>query len=263
MRRRLALASIQDSICNVVPTRAFAEDIRASLPEIPEERFFVVPHGFERASFMRSGPEFSSRLASILAPKPAGKRILMVSHYNYFRNFDTVLKAVSILKAANRFPFELVLTTKLGPGIKESRYDTSATASLIDREGIGHLVKMIGTVPHQEIYPLYRSADVVLCPAYAESFGHPMVEAMTVGKPIVASDRAVQREMCGDAAIYFDTFNPASLASCIERVFSEPGLASRLQEAGPARAAQFTWERHFRELQGVIDVGLGRKKLAA
>jgi glycosyltransferase involved in cell wall biosynthesis len=263
MRRRLALASIQDSVANVVPTRSFALDIQAALPEIPQERFFVVPHGFERSAFMRPGTQFPERLQQLLAPKPLGKRLLMVSHYNYFRNFETVLKAMPLLKRELQGPFELVLTTKLGKGIKESRYDTSLAASIIEREGIGDQVVLLGNVPHQEIFPLYCSADVVLCPAYAESFGHPMVEAMTAGKPIVASDRPVQREMCGDAAVYFDTFDPQSLARQIAAVLNDPQLAHRLSLAGPPRAAQFTWERHFRELLEVIDIGLGRQKAAA
>jgi alpha-1,3-rhamnosyl/mannosyltransferase len=69
--------------------------------------------------------------------------------------------------------------------------------------------------------------------------------------------------MCGDAAIYFDTFDPQSLADACRRVLTDADLAARLAANGPPRAARFSWERHFRELLGVIDVGLARKRAAA
>jgi glycosyltransferase involved in cell wall biosynthesis len=254
MRRRLALASIGDSICNVVPTNAFAADIRESLPNVPAERFFVVPHGFEHASFK----------PDVAAKKPADvKRILMVSHYNYFRNFETVLKGVAAYRQRHGDNVELVLTTKLGAGVKDHRYDTTQAAALIDSLGIADCVTMLGTVPHNELAPLYQSADVVVCPSYAESFGHPMVEAMAMGRPIVASDRRLQREMCGDAALYFSTFDHEDLAAKLWDVFSKPMLAQSLSTAGPPRAGQFSWERHFRELMAVLDVAVGVRRAAA
>jgi hypothetical protein len=49
-------------------------------------------------------------------------------------------------------------------------------------------------------------------PAYAESFAHPLIESMSSGLPVVASDLPVHREICGDAAIYFPRFSPDALA---------------------------------------------------
>jgi glycosyltransferase involved in cell wall biosynthesis len=256
MRRRLALASIADSVCNVVPTHAFASDIRDSLSNIPEDRFYVVPHGFDHAAFR-------GRSASAEKPAAGVKRILMVSHYNYFRNFETLIRAVAELRRTSPTPVELVLTTKLGKGVKDHRYDTSEAGALVDTLGLGDCVRMLGTVPHSELEALYRSADVAVCPSYAESFGHPMVEAMAMGVPLVASDRKLQREICGEAAVYFSTFDPSDLAKRLQDVLFNAELSSKLSAAGPPKAAVYSWERHFRELLNVLDAALGRRRAAA
>lgn len=255
MRRRLALASIADSVCNVVPTHAFADDIRESLPNVPDDRFYVIPHGFDHAAFR--GPAASPK------KRTGVKRILMVSHYNYFRNFETLIRGVAVLRKTSPTPIELVLTTKLGKGLKDHRYDTTGAAELVESLGLTDCTTLLGTVPHHELEELYRSADVAVCPSYAESFGHPMVEAMAMGVPVVASDRKLQREICGDAAVYFSTFDPGELATRLQDVLFDADLAEKLSAAGPPRAAAFSWERHFRELLGVLDSALGVRRAAA
>jgi len=256
MRRRLALASIADSVCNVVPTHAFAGDIKASLPQVPDDRFFVVPHGFDHGAFRRETADAASSAGT-------AKRILMVSHYNYFRNFETLIRAMAELRRASPMSLELVLTTKLGRGVKDHRYDTSEAAELVESLGLASCTTMLGTVAHNQLQELYSSADVVVCPSYAESFGHPMVEAMAMGRPIVASDRPLQREICGDAAVYFSTFDPQDLATRLQDVLTDHALASRLAAAGPQRAAAYSWERHFHELLGVLDHALVARRAAA
>ena len=95
-----------------------------------------------------------------------------------------------------------------------------------------------------------------MCPSYAESFGHPMVEAMASGRPIVAADRPTHREMCGPAAVYFDTFDPVALAGQLYRTLTDSALAERLARQGEDRAQQFSWERHFSELLTVLEHAL-------
>lgn len=256
LRRRMALASIASSRVNVVPTAAFGRDIREYLPRISHRRFQVVPHGFDHDRFRHASQTLDAALFERLSREPGVRRILLVSHYNYFRNFETLLRAAAILKDRSSRPIELVLTTRIGRGVKDHRYDTTAAARLIEKLGIERLVTMLGTVPHSQLPALYRAADVVVCPSYAESFGHPMVEAMASGRPIVASNRPTHREICGDAAIYFDVFDPAGLADALERVLSEDALAAALGQRGVRRARQFCWRLHFETILETVETVL-------
>lgn len=247
--RRLALASMASSREWIVPTAAFAAQIRRYLPAGSSDRFRVIHHGYE------PGPVTPcSRAAALPGPeeRSAPRRLLLVSHYNYSRNFETLLRALALLVRRAAEPIELVLTTRLAEGLKEHRYDTSPAARLVEELGLVGHVRMIGAVPRQELGALYASADVVVCPSYAESFGHPMVEAMASGRPLVVSDRPVHREICGPAALYFDTFSPLDLAHQIHRLLAEPSFARQLGEEGRARRALFSWERHFDELLAAL-----------
>ena len=75
-------------------------------------------------------------------------------------------------------------------------------------------------------------------PSLVESFGHPLVEAMAAGLPIAASDIPVHREVCGDAAIYFDPFDPNELADRIESLKTSGRLRERLAQMGIRRVKE-------------------------
>ncbi len=82
-----------------------------------------------------------------------------------------------------------------------------------------------------------------MLPSFDEGFGLPVVEAMTLGIPVVASDRGALSEVCGGAAVLVDPHERGSICRGIERVLREPGLAERLAERGLTRARDFSWRR--------------------
>lgn len=253
MKSRLAMGSIRASAMNIVPTAAFGEQIREHVPSVPPSRFRVIPHGFDAQDFRDHVTPLSAQFASQLKREPGVRRILLVSHYNYFRNFETVLRAAAVLKDQCSHPIELILTTKLEDGYKDHRYDTTRCARLIKELGVADRVTMLGTVPHSELPGLYREADVVVCSSYAETFGHPMVEAMASGRPLVASDRGVHREVCQGAALHFPVFDPVALAGCVRQIFDDPKLADQLARRGLQRAGDFGWRKHFAQLIDTIE----------
>jgi glycosyltransferase involved in cell wall biosynthesis len=67
---------------------------------------------------------------------------------------------------------------------------------------------------------------------------------MATGVPVVASDIAVHREICGDAALYFDRFSPRQLAKSVTELVASPELIARNRQSGWERARQFSWKRH-------------------
>ena len=110
------------------------------------------------------------------------------------------------------------------------------------------MVVELGVVPYRQLHQIYRRAEVYVTPAYTETFAHPLVESMSSGCPIVASDLPVHREICGDAALYFPRFSPQNLADRIVELAKAPEIAARWSAAGIARAATFSWRKHVDEL---------------
>ena len=96
----------------------------------------------------------------------------------------------------------------------------------------------LGTVPYRSLHHLYRACHVYVTPAYAESFAHPLVESMSSGLPVVASDLPVHREICRDAATYFPCFSPDALAERVVQVHQSPGLGRNALTKRPQPGAR-------------------------
>jgi glycosyltransferase involved in cell wall biosynthesis len=94
----------------------------------------------------------------------------------------------------------------------------------------------------------------------SETFGHPMAEAMSSGLPLAVADTPVNREICGDAALYFEPFSVTGLVAAIRALHADPDLRRRLSENGRARALQrFGWEDHVDRLVDTFEaVAAGR-----
>jgi len=107
----------------------------------------------------------------------------------------------------------------------------------------------LGNYKYEALPELYRSQDVFVFPSVSETFGHPMAEAMSSGLPVVAADTPVNREICGDAALYFEPFSVTKLADCIQQLDSDKKLRESLPKIGRQRALEkFGWEDHVDRL---------------
>lgn len=251
-KSQLARLSIRQADCNVTPTTAFAKQMQAA--GFAQTRFEVIPFGFDAALFTANPQPLPPSLTAKL--KPGCLRVLYVSHYNYFRNFETLLRAWPLIKAQMRAragkETQLVLTTDLKRGAVYGGYDATAAAELIEQLGIGDDIAMLGSVPYEQLHALYRACNVFVCPSYAESFGHPLVEALASGLPVVAANLPVHREVCGEAAIYFNVFNERSLAAQCVHTLREPALQTQLRNRGLRRSHNFSWDAHCQHLLQLI-----------
>lgn len=117
-------------------------------------------------------------------------------------------------------------------------------------EGLGDRVRPLGFVPHADIGPLYAGADLFCFPSLLEGFGFPVLEAMAQGTPVVTSKGTSTEELAGDAAVLVDALDPLSIADGMRSLLEDATLAKKLAEAGPIRAAGFTWTR---TAQGLVD----------
>lgn len=94
-----------------------------------------------------------------------------------------------------------------------------------------------------DLVALYNLADVFVFPSKIEGFGLPLLEAMTCGVPVIASDRGSIPEVAGNAALLMDAEDNEALASFLTLLFNSPAEAQRLRELGFVRAAQYSWDQ--------------------
>ena len=152
---------------------------------------------------------------------------------------------------------KLFLTCRLSSRENPGSYRAESAASLADElRRSGNIVEL-GTIPYRSLHHLYRACHLYVSPAYAESFAHPLIEAMSSGLPVVASDLPVHREICGDAGIYFPRFSPETLSERVQQIHDSPELAEKLSRNSLRRSRDFSWTQHVEGLIALAE-GLAR-----
>jgi glycosyltransferase involved in cell wall biosynthesis len=248
----LSSLSLRGSTAYVTPTQAMAKHLMHA--GVPIEKINAIPFGFDREVFFAAQQQdFYPAQAKMVTTLPGTISLLYVSHYNYFRNFETLLAALPLIKESLNVPFRLILTTSLKQGRNYGGYKTDKVAAMIEKLGISDYLTMLGTVEYEQLAYLYQAADIFICPSYAESFGHPMLEAMAHGLPVIAANMPVHREVCADAAIYFDVFDARQLASQILRIIHDRELKDKLSNAGKERVELFSWNTHVTNLMKLVE----------
>jgi glycosyltransferase involved in cell wall biosynthesis len=107
-------------------------------------------------------------------------------------------------------------------------------------------LRRFGRLTHAELAPYYRTAAAVVLPSTAEGFGLPVIEALSCGAPVVATDLPVLREVGGDAADYCALHDLDAWRTAVLRVLDEPSSVRR--EARLRRAASYSWNAHAKTI---------------
>lgn len=92
-------------------------------------------------------------------------------------------------------------------------------------------VEPLGLLAPDVLGEAYRLATALVMPSLVETVGLPMIEAMAAGTPVVAADRPYAREVCQDAALYFDPHDHEQLAERLEAIDADRLIRQRLSEA--------------------------------
>jgi glycosyltransferase involved in cell wall biosynthesis len=237
--------SVSTADCTVAPSRSFAGE----LERWTGKNAIVIHHGLDHETFLRNHSALPYNVQSKLEMTKGALRLLFVSHYNYYRNFETLFRTIAILKKAlHPREVRLLLTCKLNSVENPGCYRAESAAELVRELRISDEVVELGSVPYNSLHQLYCACDFYVTAAYAETFAHPLVEAMACGVPVIASDLPVHREICGEAALYFSRFSPRALAENVIQLTGSTQLVSSMREKGRLRSRDFSWDRHVDEL---------------
>jgi glycosyltransferase involved in cell wall biosynthesis len=111
----------------------------------------------------------------------------------------------------------------------------------IARAPLSRHVRHVGYVEPDQRRGLYEGARLLVQPSFEEGFGLPVLEAMTVGVPVVAANAGALPEVGGDAVLLADPHDPSAIADAIERLLDDPGMAETCVTRGFGRASTYTW----------------------
>jgi glycosyltransferase involved in cell wall biosynthesis len=256
-----ARKSVRVAGCTIAPSESFAQELQ-KWTGVPVT---AVHHGFDREVFFGDTTPLSEDVQRLLGDREGELRLLFVSHYNYYRNFEILFRALPVLqRRLGRRKVKLVLTCKLSSAENPGKYRAEPAAALVRELAVSSNIAQLGAIPYRLLHHVHRACDIYVTPAYVESFAHPLVEAMASGLPVVASDLSVHQEVCRDAALYFSRFSPTQLADSVLRIAEDPKLGEELSQCGLQRSQDFSWCSHVAillEIAGQLLQGKGQGRL--
>lgn len=185
----------------------------------------------ERITVCRPGNPEWPRRAEPETPGP----ILFVGTIEPRKNLHRLMEAYAMLLGRRVNTPDLVIAGAIPASPNTLFGGAPPLATALDH------TRLTGYVSDDERQRLYREASMLVLPSLDEGFGIPALEAMTMGVPVVASNRGALPEVVGDAGILVDPEDVAALAAAIERVLGDASLRRRMGDTGVARARQLTW----------------------
>ncbi|MHA6625080.1 glycosyltransferase [Pseudonocardia sichuanensis] len=194
----------------------------------PRRRTTVVPCGVDTVEFSADGPA---------APRGERPRLLALGRLVRRKGVDEVIEALRRVPAA-----ELVVAGGTGDGDP----DAARLRECAQRHGVADRVRLVGPVARPDVPALLRSADAVVCTPWYEPFGIVPLEAMSCGRPVVASavggiqDTVVDRV----TGLLVPPRRPDLLAAALRDLLSSPTMGAAYGIAGRDRVlARYDWER--------------------
>ncbi len=169
--------------------------------------------------------------------------VLFVGTLQPRKNLSRLIEAWRILSSEFQVPSSqsvLVIAGGRGWGA-----DIAQTAS--------ERVIFTGYVSDAQKSTLMRRASVFAFPSLYEGFGFPVLEAQSVGVPVVCSNTSSLPEVAGDAAEFVDPLSVESIANGLRRALTDAALRARLSAQGYLNVQRFTWNNSAEEILSVIE----------
>ncbi|MDT3685400.1 MAG: glycosyltransferase family 1 protein [Pseudorhodoplanes sp.] len=186
----------------------------------PAEKIVVTYNGSDHTACWR--PEKSN-----LKPKPARPFVLCLGQNQEYKNTKMALRLAQSLD-------EMGLDICIAGNINEKtlRADT--------REDPRNL-RLLGRIDDDDLASMMSKALCFLFPSRIEGFGLPVIEAMALGCPVVASSAPCLPEVCGNAALLVDPDDPAGWIEAVRDLQTDQRLRRRMILRGYARARIYSW----------------------
>ncbi|MEK9151010.1 MAG: glycosyltransferase family 1 protein [Patescibacteria group bacterium] len=237
---------------------------------VPEEKTRVVYEGYEtNFQFPTRLPDGQvSNFQANLNFQPACRTgrfpiskpyLLFIGRLEERKNIVRIIEAFEMLKEKYQIPHTLVLAGKWGFGARRIRYKLQATSYKLD-------IFLMGYVTEEEKWELLKNADVFAFPTLYEGFGIPVLEAQSVGVPVVTSNTSSLPEVAGPptippdeivlraggGAMFVDPYSVKNIAEGMQKVLSDKALRDGIIEKGLKNTERFSWQSCAEKIGAIL-----------
>jgi glycosyltransferase involved in cell wall biosynthesis len=124
-------------------------------------------------------------------------------------------------------------------------YDKSELRKILKDIGdpdLIHKITLTGYVKNTDLPAICSLCDIFLYPSLRESFGIPILEAMSCGVPVITSNTSSMPEVSGNAAYLVDPYKPEEITNGIIKILEDQDLKNELVDKGLMQAQKFSWQ---------------------
>jgi len=210
-------------------------------------------------------PLFPGKIVEIAIDKNRQNKILnelQLTQNKYFfypaqfwahKNHYNLLMAFRLLIDKNNPDIKLVLTGS-------DKGNLQHVKQTIDNLNLNKNVRILGFVPEETIYTLYKNTISLVMPTFLGPTNMPIVEAMALGCPVLCSDLKGHREMAEDIAVFFNPTDPDSLADLMNELLSNTTYRNQLCRQSQAEYSKTKFRvqttvntimKHLRDLEKI------------
>lgn len=248
LRRRVAHAARTADLIITVSESVKAEIIAEY--GVPASKIIVTP--------IPADPIYSQPGTINVAAKynlPTKRYIFSIGNLEPRKDLPTMIAAFRALPKKIRKQYSLVLAGGKG-------WKTEATERAItEAQAAGEHVIRPGYIPQEDVPAFYQQADLFCMSSIYEGFGMPIVEAMTSGTPVVASDIPVLREAGGNAVLYAQPKNPDDFMKKMLSIIADPQKARLdMKTEVQAHLNTISWQNNTDRLIAAFKEAIAAKK---
>ena len=223
-------------------------------------QIIVIPPGVDTSRFGLLMPSDEARRS--LGIKADSNVLLFVGRIEPLKAVDTILEALHVLR--ERAP-ELLkkLHFMIVGGDPQSKHDREMNRlqALSLKLGIDSLVSFVGAKEQAELPRYYAAATAVIMPSDYESFGMVALEAMSSGKPVIASQVGGLQFLVRDqeTGLHIPAREPITLAQCIIQLLTDPRKTASMGDSAARAAKAYAWSEIAERLLKVFAELAGEK----
>jgi len=235
--------NVNKELCNWLPSSkknvAVTNSIKGEYLKlgIPKENIIKIPNGVDlnRISNFKS----KINLKSFLGIKDTKTVFLSLGRFHPKKNFELVLESTRKLKQKNNNFVVIIAGTNVGK-LKSVICKNNLENNVILYEP--NSKKNTRNFPSDEVFSLYKLADIFLMPSIIESFGIVTIEAMAFGLPIIINDAPGNRDLVRNGKDGFIISGTSrSLAMAMENFLINENIRKKYKKKSISRAKKFDW----------------------
>ncbi len=180
-----------------------------------------------------------------ISVKKYGKYILYIGRLEERKNLKNIIAAFEILKKKFNYKGNLLLAGNAGYGYEE-------ISKKIDKSDFKKNIKLLGFISDAEKQVFLTYADLFMFPSLCEGFGIPILEAQSVGTPVITSNFGPMDEIAGNNEILAIPTQSKHIADVAKRILFDEEMYERVTKKGFENVKRFSWEKCGNEIAKVL-----------